>query len=734
MGEPHAGRPVATESASTRPTERDAAILSPDSTPRSDVAITRRLVGVSRWPLILLTAIYAVNVSDQFLLPSVFPLLKGEFGLSDTQLGLLSGSYLVSVTVLTVPFGTIADRFVRTRVVAWGTAAWGATMVWTGLARGYPSLLASRMLLGAWDPCDNPTSQSLLADYYPVGQRTKVLSVYQIGQLLGILMLPIAGAMATEWGWRSTFFFFSLPAFVVAILAWQLPEPIRGAMDRRHANLRTTTAVESDYDHIGTRAAYRELLHIRTFTSIFVSSTFGSLFFGSIGVWAPTYMVRYLGFTLTEAASATGLFALGGIVGALGSGYVTDSLTRSGHTAARVVVASTMRIVTAPLFFVAFSVDNAPAMLVFFTLGAITLTASQPPLNAARADVVHPSLRGRATSLDAVFQSIAGAAAPVIMGVIADATSLRTAFLVVVPLVAVAGLILLLVALPVYRRDVGRLRDLLWDESRRAAGLDEVAAAEMLQLRDPSEERAIRRRDDVILEIDDLSFSYGPVQVLFGITMQIPRGGCHAILGRNGVGKTTLLSTVAGLLDAQSGETVYDGLELTGIPTEQRVALGITLMAGGRSTFPSLSVSENLWIGGYPFSTEHDLIRDRMSEVFSVFPELERRVNQPGGTLSGGEQQMLALGRALMAGPSLLLIDELSLGLAPRITQELLAALRRVKALGTTIVIVEQSVRTALDIADTVVFMEKGVVHPLGSADGLDQDELAQMMLGAVVA
>ena len=180
----------------------------------------------------LLTAIYALNVADQYVVPTVFPLLKQEFGLSDTALGVLSGSYVIVVMLFSVPFGYIADRWRRTRIISWGTAAWGATMIFTGAAWNYASLLVARMALGAWDPCDNPTSQSLLADYYPKVQRSKVMSVYQVGQLLGVFMIPIAAAMATNWGWRSAFFFLAIPAFIVAILARRLPEPVRGQQDR----------------------------------------------------------------------------------------------------------------------------------------------------------------------------------------------------------------------------------------------------------------------------------------------------------------------------------------------------------------------------------------------------------------------------------------------------------------------------------------------------------------------
>ncbi len=207
----------------------------------------------------------------------------------------------------------------------------------------------------------------------------------------------------------------------------------------------------------------------------------------------------------------------------------------------------------------------------------------------------------------------------------------------------------------------------------------------------------------------------------------------HALVGRNGVGKTTLLCAIAGLLDAQRGRIVYAGIDLTGVPADQRVKLGITLMAGGRSTFPSLTVQENLWMGAYPFHHADALVRQRLDAVLDVFPQLASRLRQTGGTLSGGEQQMLALGRALMAGPRLLLVDELSLGLAPRVIEQLLPIVRSIRLLGTTVVIVEQSVAVALEVADTVMFMERGTVSMLGDAAALgDGDGLVRMMMSGV--
>lgn len=713
--------------------------LAAASTPHADFLLTRRLGGANRWPLILLTAIYALNVADQYVIPTVFPLLKQEFGLSDSALGVLSGSYVIVVMVFSVPFGWMADRLNRTRIISWGTAAWGATMIFTGCVWNYGSLLAGRMALGAWDPCDNPTSQSLLADYYPTVQRSKVMSVYQAGQLTGVFLIPVAAIMATHWGWRSAFFFFAVPAFIVAILARRLPEPVRGQQDRMQLGLDADVAPETAAPSKSAKEEYRELFRCRTFVLMAVSSTIGSLFFGALGTWSPTFFVRYHDMSLSQAASALILLALGGVIGALLSGWAADYATYRGMKAGRIVIAAVARMAGFPLFLLTFTIDNTPLMLVTFAFAAMFLIAPIAVMNAARADVLHPTLRGRGTSFDIVLQSTASALAPVIVGVLADLYGLRTAFLIMIPLMALSGLILL-VAIATYVREERALRVTI---RREAVGGGEIDAEEPDESdRRPGETmgqmalRLARTGPTVdegghLIDIDGLNVSYGAIQVLFDAALQIPEGGVHAIVGRNGVGKTTLLNTIAGLTESRSGRVMYDGLDVTGVPPEQRVRLGITLMGGGRSTFPTLTVEENLWIGAFPFHEHEQLIGDRLDAVLETFPALRGRLRQLGGTLSGGEQQMVALARSLMAGPRVLMLDELSIGLAPLVTRNLLSVVQRITSFGTTVIIVEQSVANALSVADTVTFMDKGVIVPMGAADELgDGDVLVEMMMG----
>jgi len=231
--------------------------------------------------------------------------------------------------------------------------------------------------------------------------------------------------------------------------------------------------------------------------------------------------------------------------------------------------------------------------------------------------------------------------------------------------------------------------------------------------------------DDPLLLVRDLELSYGKTQVLFGVDFHVERGEIVALLGTNGAGKSTLLNAISGLSKPSSGSVVYDGKDITGNGPNAVVAEGIVLMPGGKGVFPSLTVAENIGLAGWLFKSEPDYLKQATEEALELFPILRERWNVKAGNLSGGQQQMLTLAQAFISRPKLLMIDELSLGLAPVIVQQLLEIVRRIHANGTTVVVVEQSVNVAITLADRAVFLEKGEVRFDGpTADLLDRPEI----------
>ena len=230
-----------------------------------------------------------------------------------------------------------------------------------------------------------------------------------------------------------------------------------------------------------------------------------------------------------------------------------------------------------------------------------------------------------------------------------------------------------------------------------------------------------------LLQVDDVSFAYGKLQVLFGITVAVHRGEALALLGTNGAGKSTLLRVVAGLEVPSQGTVTLDGKDITGVPAEALATEGIVLIPGGRAVFTDMTVDENLQMQALTVRKRRDWLQERRELVLDTFPRLAERLDQQAGSLSGGEQQQLALARALLLDPKVLCVDELSLGLAPVIVGELLEIVRRIHQSGVTVVLVEQSLNIACELCERAVFLEKGEVRFEGrTVDLLERDDIAR--------
>ena len=212
----------------------------------------------------------------------------------------------------------------------------------------------------------------------------------------------------------------------------------------------------------------------------------------------------------------------------------------------------------------------------------------------------------------------------------------------------------------------------------------------------------------LILELQDLRAGYGEIQVLWGIDMNVRRGEITALIGSNGAGKTTLMRALSGLIPVQGGSYLSEGRNLTGDTPAEIVAHGIVHVPEGRRLFGAMSVEDNLLMGAYSRKVARGELNRNLDQVYTTFPKLRERRNQAAATLSGGEQQMCAIGRGIMSAPRLLMIDELSLGLSPLLVEQLIAALRALNGQGMSILLVEQDVTTALDVCHSAYIMDMG--------------------------
>ncbi len=233
-----------------------------------------------------------------------------------------------------------------------------------------------------------------------------------------------------------------------------------------------------------------------------------------------------------------------------------------------------------------------------------------------------------------------------------------------------------------------------------------------------------------MLEVKDLCVKYGAVQALHGVNLRVDRGEIVTLIGCNGAGKSTTLRTISGIVRASSGSITYDGTPITRTPPHQIVRMGLAQSPEGRGVFPNMTVAENLELGAYARHDHAEIAKDR-EKALSLFPRVRERLTQVAGTLSGGEQQMLAMARALLARPRLLLLDEPSLGLAPQIVQTIFSIIREINAAGTTILLVEQNAHMALKVAHRAYVLEVGRIAMEGPAKDLAaSDQVRKAYLG----
>lgn len=228
-----------------------------------------------------------------------------------------------------------------------------------------------------------------------------------------------------------------------------------------------------------------------------------------------------------------------------------------------------------------------------------------------------------------------------------------------------------------------------------------------------------------LLEVKDIQVYYGMIQALKGVSFEVNEGEVIALIGANGAGKTTTLHTVTGLLRSKSGQIIFDGQDITRIPPHKIVTMGMAHVPEGRRVFSNMTVLQNLKMGAFT-RTDKDEIEDTIRKVYKRFPRLEERQGQTAGTLSGGEQQMLAMGRALMSKPRIILMDEPSMGLSPIFVNEIFDIIKEVSESGTTVLLVEQNAKKALSIADRAYVLETGRIILDGDADDLLNDESVQ--------
>jgi len=645
-------------------------------------------LGAAGWyPLLVLFGLNLVDELDRSAYLVLLPEIRDDLGLNNQ--GILSVVAVAAAValLLTVPIAHLADRYSRVRIALIGAAVWGVFSFGTGLAVGVWWLVFMRSGSAVGQGVVFPTHNSLIADYYPIASRPRVYSIHRAASSIGVILgLLIGAGLGSAFGWRAPFLVFAFPTLLVVIAGLRLRDPGRGHFEREAANLGGST--EGDEPAPSFAEALRMVWTIRSLRRIFLALPFlaASLIgFGSLAAlqYAETFNLDELG--RAWANIPVQLVELIGV--AAGAKLTTVALRKGAPAVFKVLgIGSAVAAVMVAVFAVA---PNVIVAVMAHSLIAAALVVVGPGVLASLSLAIPPRARSMGFSIGALF-ILPGLVVIPFVGWLGDTAGFRWGMLAMTPVFLIGAVAIASVG-KVIDDDISQV----WTGAATRAQMIKQRAAGELPL----------------LSVRNVQVAYGDVRVLFGVDLDVAEGEIIALLGTNGAGKSTLLKAISGVAIADRGTIVFDGRDITHAPPEEIAPLGIAQVPGGQGVFPSLTVAENLRVAGWMLRGDATLRRARVSEALSLFPVLEQRLEDPAADLSGGQQQMLALAMAFLNRPKLLMIDELSLGLAPVVVEQLLEVVRSLRDQGTTIILVEQSVNVALTVADTAYFMEKGEIR-----------------------
>lgn len=660
------------------------------------------------------TVLLLLNSLDELeaaALAVLAPDIRDSFGVGDGAIVFITAAAGAFVVLGSLPMGWLADRHRRSRIVGIASLLFSAMVFCSGLAINAFTLFWARFGVGVAKSNTLPVHGSLIADTYPIGARGRLSAITSgAGQAVAVLSPFAVGGIAAlaggDEGWRWAFLVLGLPVLFVAVVAFRIPDPPRG----QHEMLDVLGEVLEDPDPapISVEAAFARLLQIKTLKRVIVA--FAAMGFG-------LFTGPVLGNLYVEDRFGLDAFQRGliGTAGGLGVVAILPFASRRYDVLYRRDPSAALRLVglliipcavLIPIQYAmatawAFAIAGIPASALFGTAFAMVGPVTQ--------SIVPYRLRGMGAALAAIYIFFVGATGgALVAALLADTAGPRTAVIVLmVPACLVGGLLVV--------RSAGSIKD---DLALVVGELEE-------------EQAEARRRAEAELvpavQVRDVDFHYGTVQVLFDVSFEVAPGEVLALLGTNGAGKSTILRVIAGLGTPARGVVRLDGRTITFVAPERRARYGVHLLQGGKGVFAPMSVRENLVQGAFLYRSDPADRDRRIDRVLELFTDLAGRQDQLAGSLSGGQQQMLALAITLLHEPKILLIDELSLGLSPIVVQDLLRVVEHLKANGTTMVIVEQSLNVALAIADRAVFLEKGQVRFEGPAAELaERDDLAR--------
>ena len=655
------------------------------------------------YTFIVLLAIQAFDELESAALSVLAPDIRDSFHVGNGVIVFISSAVGGFMILGALPLGWMSDRVKRSRIVGFAAMMFAVMVTLSGFAVNAFSLFCSRFGVGFSKSSNITTNGTLLADTYPIGVRGRMTAATigtsaAIGALSPALVGLIAHIAGGPDGWRWVFYLLGPPALLLAFFAFRIKNPQRGKQEMLAV---LGEVVDTTPTKISVEAAFSRLRQIGTLRAVwaaFAALGFG-LFTGPVvsGIFVEDHFhVDTLKRGLLSSAGAIGVVA---ILPFTSRRY--DSTFRENPTKALRMI-GLLLLPVAAIVPIQYSMPNVGLFTAVGAVSQVLMLTAFAMTGPVIQSVTPYRLRGMGSALGSLYVFFIGATGGALLSaLLTDAWGPRAAVIsIIVPSMIIGGGLLLRSSMLI-RRDLTMLGAELQEER------DELARITA----DPESTPA--------LQVNAVDFAYGNVQILFDVGFEVRRGEVLALLGTNGAGKSTILRVIAGLGTPARGVVRMNGQTITYVSPEQRGLLGIRLLPGGKGVFPTLTVQENLDIAAFVYRSDRADYQRRIERVLGLLPELRPLLGQPAGSMSGGQQQMLALAGTLLHEPEIILIDELSLGLAPVVVQRLLAVVEQLKADGHTIVIVEQSINIALAFADRAVFMEKGRVRFEGPAQEL---------------
>jgi branched-chain amino acid transport system ATP-binding protein len=652
-------------------------------------------------PVLTLMAISITGIFESQLFAIALPNIQSDLHLRLQDVVNVAITAGLILTIVGVWIGWWADRHRRVPMVVVGTVLQALAGMFTSRATlkgqftyGYTGGSTANVIGGI-------PRFALLADWYPIETRGRVFAFEGVIRNSGLLLAPVVvGGLILIYGWRGVWFGIDAVLLVVGLSALLLKDPIRGYWERKAAGLSDEQARVED-EPLSFGEGMRATFSVRTVRRLFYSYVVQAIGAGAFGFFLPFMLADVYGLNVFQRGLVTLPAAIGTVAGSYLAGGAIDYFSqRSAGSVLRIsgafgVVASLGNLLVAlalPL----------PVLIVSSALTGFGGALIRPAVSSILVQVVP----ARTRTLSTQFIGLSDIGAYIFFAFFAlllanygySPMLLATCpFLVLSAVIAISAADFVDTDIRSQLISAGAAET--WKAERRAGG-------------------------GKLLNAAAVDVHYDSVQVLFGVDFDLDDGEIVALLGTNGAGKSTLLKAISGIQEASGGAIVFEGRDITHMPPDEIAKRGIVHMPGGRGTFPGLTVRDNLELGTW-MTKDAGEARRRLAKVYEIFPILRERGGEPAAALSGGEQQMLSLAQAFLSNPRILLIDELSLGLAPAIVGQLLDIVRAINDEGTAVVLVEQSVNVALTVAKRAVFLEKGEVKFAGpTADLLRRPDI----------